>query len=1097
MSNNIPSITKNRKFTAPRPEQKQIKKLENVNAQELTKTESIKVCLQNARSIRSDEAGNSLEDFIMETNYNIYAITESWLPARADKEDPSWGPSINNYTKFAGKGREIKPGGGVVWYIRDDIIQQFEEIDTGFPKRDSSQVSHIRMDNGVNLICTYIAPEMPNNDHMEIFDYMSKLDQSKTIVLGDFNLPLINFESGSVNEDDKRNGKEKAKEILDHYMITVNYNQLITKPTHVRGGILDLVFVSDESLADDSDVDMDDGVIQLYGWDHSAITVTLNLSTEIADTTIKKRSLRDANWEKFIESLSNSDWQGHNADELQQKIRLNVQTAAEVAIPWKEVTMKKLSCERHLSRETKIAIGMAIKLKKIYKRCPSSNNLEKYRVMNAYKRHLIKRDGNDYAKMTVNTQPKDFWNFVNRRKPKNKAVPALVENGEKVEDDKVKAELIKDHLLTIFEKRSTYSDNFRNTKLTDKEIMPDITFTPKLVEIAVNSMKANSAPGEDSIPILFYKKGLRVLAEPLSRLFQMSYDEERWPEEWLHAIVVPLHKKGPRSNKANYRPISLMLTVAKIMEKCIKIKVTEWYKKQNKWQRTQHAFTERRSTTSCLLEQTVQMDEWSDMKDTVYTGYVAIDKAKAFDKAGFHELGKTMVEEGLPENLIKWQIHGLQSRDFRVKVGGELSSRGFPTSGILQGSCLSPYLWIMHMQSIGKKIQGMAGDTNRIRIFIYADDVVFVFRVRRFHVKEDEEKFQEILDEYANEAKTKTLYIHPDKSAFMKVGNHKEPSTFKIDNKIIPEVKELNVLGVWYNSKGNSKTQFEAIRKKVKSRVFQLRKIVKTSDIRVKTIVWDLIMASVIRYGRLGTKDFTQTEISQLQAIQSIWMRNVRLCPLTCPDREALDDEQVRQLKKIKEWKQFTGLIKSRCAKHSGPVTVHQSLYYEDIMGFHDVVTGRIDVDINIPEVSTGRIQNTRTVTDGGLLIKRKHSKPNLHKSFLSRTVNLINLLPQKVRTGLIELAGRYKNNNKNKKSVDGAEKKNDKKFSRNELKRSLRHESYFSAEKNPLPETTWKKSTCLEDFKFLQKILTTEKQQKGIYCPTPVRWQEVRRKRF
>ena len=256
-------------------------------------------------------------------------------------------------------------------------------------------------------------------------------------------------------------------------------------------------------------------------------------------------------------------------------------------------------------------------------------------------------------------------------------------------------------------------------------------------------------------------------------------------------------------------------------------------------------------------------------------------------------------------------------------------------------------------------------------------------------------------------------------------------------------------------------------------------------------------MASVIRYGRLGTKDFTQTEFSQLQALQSVWMRNVRLCPLTCPEREALEDEQVRQLKKIKEWKQFTGLIKSRCPKHSGPVTVHQSLYHEDIMGFYDVVRGRIDVDINIPELSTGRNQNTRTVTDGGLLIKRKHTKPNLHKSFLSRSVNLINLLPQKVRTGLIELAGRYKNNNKNKKSVEGTEKGKDKKLSRNELKRTLRYDSYFSAEKNPLPGTTWKKATTLEDFKFLQKILTTEKQQKGISCQTPVRWHEIRRKKF
>ena len=106
-----------RKSTPPKPKSKANtplpKKFENINKSIIYKKENLTLGLINTRSIKSDEKGASLEDYINDTKYQVYAITETWLPAAADKGDPSWGPSIHNYSNLASRGRENKTGGGV------------------------------------------------------------------------------------------------------------------------------------------------------------------------------------------------------------------------------------------------------------------------------------------------------------------------------------------------------------------------------------------------------------------------------------------------------------------------------------------------------------------------------------------------------------------------------------------------------------------------------------------------------------------------------------------------------------------------------------------------------------------------------------------------------------------------------------------------------------------------------------------------------------------------------------------------------------------------------------------------------------------------
>jgi hypothetical protein len=134
-----------------------------------------------------------------------------------------------------------------------------------------------------------------------------------------------------------------------------------------------------------------------------------------------------------------------------------------------------------------------------------------------------------------------------------------------------------------------------------------------------------------------------VLASPLSALFERSYDEGVLPNEWLVANVVPLHKKGPTSDVANFRPISLTSKPCKVMEQILLEHMTAHVTRYALLCPSQFGFTKGRSCTSQLLRYVDYVSDAlndGDIVDSVY-----FDFKKAFD---------SVAHDRLAENLAVW-----------------------------------------------------------------------------------------------------------------------------------------------------------------------------------------------------------------------------------------------------------------------------------------------------------------------------------------------------------------------------------------------------------------------------------------------------------
>ena len=102
-------------------------------------------------------------------------------------------------------------------------------------------------------------------------------------------------------------------------------------------------------------------------------------------------------------------------------------------------------------------------------------------------------------------------------------------------------------------------------------------------------MPVNKAVGADGLPIKAIKLGLDSLVGPLTRLVNKTIDLG-FPKEFKRAIILPIYKKGDKSQPNNYRPISILPAISKVAERIIADKLNNYINENSLMNRAQHGF---------------------------------------------------------------------------------------------------------------------------------------------------------------------------------------------------------------------------------------------------------------------------------------------------------------------------------------------------------------------------------------------------------------------------------------------------------------------------------------------------------------------------
>ena len=232
-------------------------------------------------------------------------------------------------------------------------------------------------------------------------------------------------------------------------------------------------------------------------------------------------------------------------------------------------------------------------------------------------------------------------------------------------------------ILMINDKNNS-TDNFTFKSVTENEVY-------KLLK----SLDAKKAIGVDGIPPSIVKISAGILAKSLTKIINQSISENNFPSSLKIASILPLFKKDERSDKKNYRPVSVLSSLSKIFGKVFQNQIIEYI--DNKLSMYISAYRKGHSTQHVLMR---MIEDWKKSLDNnKYVGAILMDLSKAFDCISHDLLIAKLRAYGFEMSSLRLIYSYLKGRRQCVKINGTTSKYMTIKAGVPQGSILGPILF--------------------------------------------------------------------------------------------------------------------------------------------------------------------------------------------------------------------------------------------------------------------------------------------------------------------------------------------------------------------------------------------------------------------
>lgn len=264
---------------------------------------------------------------------------------------------------------------------------------------------------------------------------------------------------------------------------------------------------------------------------------------------------------------------------------------------------------------------------------------------------------------------------------------------------------------------SSVFQNFYKQRNPESKSFKLHTVSEQFVLNELSKLNCSKSTGLDDIPARFLKDAAPFIKIHITFLINSSIVNESVPNDLKSAKVKPLFKKNSRSEVSNYRPVSILSIVSKILERAVYTQLESFLVKNGLLYEYQSGFRGNYSTDSCLIHLTDYIRRQSS-KD-LFTGMIMLDLQKAFDTVDHDILCRKLQVLGVES--VEWFRSYLTDRKQSVHVNNTKSDFDQVVCGVPQGSILGPLLFLCYINDMNTSI------SSKCKLILYADDSAILF----------------------------------------------------------------------------------------------------------------------------------------------------------------------------------------------------------------------------------------------------------------------------------------------------------------------------------------------------------------------------------